>query len=140
MTQLTFDALRFANQLRLPQFRNKHGALAHSKDDGSDWSPAQWLQAVVGELGEFANLRKKFERGDLSLAEFEREAAKELADVQIYLDILARRCLDLPGDAHPDGVDLGNATSAKFNEVSRRVGAAVFLNNDRVCHVDPGAA
>lgn len=127
-TGLTFDALRAANALRLPQFKNPHGQLAHSEPDGSDWSPAQWLQAVMGELGEYANVRKKFERGDLTAEQFEVMAAKELADVQTYLDILARRCLDVPGKPHQVGVDLGQATRAKFNEVSERVGADVFID------------
>mgnify|MGYP006921284249 CR=1 FL=1 len=123
---LTFRTLRAANIARLPQFKNKHGGLAHSQPDGSDWSPAQWLQAVVGELGEFANIRKKFERGDLTFEEYEIAAKKELADVQCYLDILARRCLDhkVP---HPAGVDLGAATRDKFNEVSRRIGCNVEI-------------
>lgn len=129
--KLTFDTLRDANKARLPQFKNKHGGLAHSKKDGSEWSPAEWLQAVIGELGEYANNRKKYERGDLSSVEFATEAAKELADVQTYLDILARRCLDSPnGVAHPDGVDLGKATIEKFNEVSARVGSNVFIDSD----------
>lgn len=125
---LTFTALREANTIRLPQFKNPHGELAHSMPDGSDWSPADWLQAVVGELGEYANFRKKFQRGDITLEQFAVHAAKELADVQIYLDILARRCLDVPGSPHPTGVDLGAATRAKFNEVSERVGADVFID------------
>lgn len=124
---LTFDALREANTIRLPQFKNCHGEIAHSMPDGSDWSPADWLQAVTGELGEYANFRKKYQRGDITTEEFAVHAAKELADVQIYLDILARRCLDLPGIPHPTGVDLGAATRAKFNEVSVRVGADVFI-------------
>lgn len=127
---LSFNALRGANQARLPEFKNKHGSLAHAKPDGSDWSPAQWLQAVVGELGEFANIRKKFERGDLSFEEYEIEAAKELADVQTYLDILAMRCLDTPDEPHASGVDLGQATIDKFNEVSERVGSRVYLDAD----------
>jgi len=108
---LTFDELRIANIKRLPQFRNKHGGLAHSKPDGSDWSPAQWLQAVVGEVGEYANLRKKYERGDIDAIEFYQEAKKELADVQIYLDLLAFQLK----------IDLGEATREKFNIVSERV-------------------
>jgi NTP pyrophosphatase (non-canonical NTP hydrolase) len=114
---LSFAELRRANMKRLPIFKNKHGGLAHSKPDGSDWSPAQWLQAVVGELGEYANLRKKFERGDVDADEFHREAAKELADVAAYLDILAMQL----------GVDLGQAVADKFNEVSKRIGCEVFL-------------
>ncbi len=129
---LKFNALRGANKARLPQFKNKHGQLSHTEMDGSDWTPAQWLQAVLGELGEYANMRKKFERGDIALA-------KELADVQIYLDILALRCLDsrmlLEGGQyrnipHREGVNLGQATMDKFNEVSERVGSSVRLEAD----------
>lgn len=118
---LTFSALRAANRARLPQFRTKHGDLAHSKPDGSDWSPAQWLQAVVGELGEYANVRKKFERGDLTQEEFYAMASDELADVQTYLDILAFQL----------GIDLGAATADKFNRVSKRVGSDVFIDAAR---------
>lgn len=117
---LDFNTLRGANIARLPQFKNKKGLPAHSKLDGSDWSPAQWLQAVVGELGEYANFRKKYERGDINLDEFNIEAGKELADVQIYQDILAYQL----------GVDLGQAVIDKFNEVSIRVGSTVFIESD----------
>lgn len=127
---LTFNSLRGANKARLPQFKNCHGEPAHSESNGCDWSPAQWLQAVVGELGEYANMRKKFERGDIDRATFEAAAAKELADVQTYLDILAMRCLDYGLEIHPTGVDLGRATMAKFNEVSQRVGSDVRLDDD----------
>lgn len=117
---LTFNALRGANLARLPEFRNKHGGLAHSKTDGSDWSPAQWLQALVGELGEYANIMKKVERGDLTKEEAAPLIADELADVQTYLDILAYQV----------GVDLGEATRAKFNRVSIRVRSRVRLGAD----------
>lgn len=116
---LTFNALRRANMARLPLFKNKHGELAHLKADGSDWSPAQWLQALVGELGEYANIRKKFERGDLSVKEFIEAAASELADVQCYLDILAAQL----------GIDLGQATKDKWNKVSERVGCNLRLHS-----------
>lgn len=130
-TGLTFNSLREANKQRLPQFKNKHGELAHSKPDGSDWTPAQWLQAVVGELGEYANIRKKYERGDLDAAEYADLARKELADVQTYLDLLAFRALDTPeGVSHETGIDLGQATIDKFNEVSKRVGSSVVLAAD----------
>lgn len=120
---------------RLPQFKNKHGALAHSQPDGSDWTPAQWLQAVMGELGEYANIRKKFERGDIGRDEFKTLAAKELADVQTYLDILALRCLDFGGNIDPHGVELGDATLDKFNEVSKRVGATTRLNRHEMIYL-----
>lgn len=127
---LNFDALRGANIARLPQFKDKHGNLAHSKLDGSDWSPAQWLQAFIGEVGEYANIRKKFERGDLSREEYEVLATKELADIQTYLDLLALRALDKDDFIHPTGIDLGRATIQKFNEVSNRVGSNVRLDAD----------
>ena len=114
---LTFHDLRMANELRLPKFKNKHGELAHSKEKGSDWTPAQWLQALVGEVGEYANFRKKFERGDITEEVFLIEAEKELADIQIYLDLLALQL----------GIDLGQATKKKFNEVSKRVGVDVYF-------------
>ena len=117
MNILTFAQLRDANIRRLPQFKNKHGQIAHSKPDGSDWTPAQWLQAVIGELGEYANIRKKYERGDLGNSEFSNEAADELADVLIYLDILAFQL----------NIDLGAAVIDKFNRVSKRVDSDVFL-------------
>lgn len=91
---LTFDALRTANVQRMSQFKNAHGEPAHSTQDGSDWSPAQWLQAVVGELGEFATVRVAYEEGVIGMVEYRDKASKELADVVTYLDILARRAFD----------------------------------------------
>lgn len=125
MSSLTFDTLRAANMQRLPVFKNKHGELAHSKPDGSDWSPAQWFQALVGEIGEYANIRKKYERGDITLEEFKALAAKELADAQIYLDLVAA-CIH---------IDLGRATIDKFNEVSRRIKCGIRLDTHGVFSV-----
>lgn len=117
---LTFNTLRNGNIERLPMFKNCHGKPAHTEPDGSDWSPAQWLQAVLGELGEYANLRKKFERGDIDEDRFLSEAANELADVMTYLDLLAFRL----------GINLGEATMNKWNAVSRRVGANIRIDHD----------
>lgn len=114
---LTFNDLHAANLHRLPQFRNGRGELSHSEPDGSDWSVSEWLEAVTGELGEFANLHKKVRRGDLTMDEARADLGRELADVVIYLDILAGRL----------GLDLGAVVMSKFNETSRRVGAEVFL-------------
>ncbi len=115
---LTFRNLRIANTRRLPTFKNKRGEPAHSEADGSDWALSTWCNAVLGELGELANLIKKVERGDLTLDEARVELGKECADVVTYLDILAFRI----------GVDLGEETLNKFNEVSRRVGSPVFMD------------
>lgn len=116
---LTFNALRRANVLRLPLFKNKHGKAAHSEPDGSDWSLDQWATAVGGEWGEFLNLLKKFSRGDITIAEFQELGGKELADVVTYLDILAFRM----------GINLGGATKDKWNEVSARVDCDLRLHS-----------
>lgn len=112
MNELTFSALRRANLTRLPLFRNSRGEPAHSTPDGSDWCLAQWCNAVTGEVGEAANIIKKIERGDMTLEAARPALARELADIQIYLDLLAFRA----------GVDLAEATAAKWDEVSARVG------------------
>ena len=88
------------------------------------------MQAVVGELGELANIMKKVRRGDLTMDEARPAIAKELADVAIYFDILSMRL----------GVDLGKAIIAKFNEVSIRVGSTVHIKDYDDCdwhHVHP---
>lgn len=123
---LTFNTLREANKARLPQFKNSKGERAHSADDGSDWSLGEWCTAVTGELGEAANIIKKVKRGDLSLDEARQSLADEFADVVTYLDILANQC----------GIDLGKATMAKFNQVSKRVKSNVRIDADDWYRVD----
>ena len=114
---MDFQTLRAANIRRIPQFKNAKGEPAHSQPDGSDWSLAEWCNAVTGELGEAANLIKKVQRGDYTLDEARQDLADEFADIVTYLDILAMRA----------GVDLGEATRNKFNLVSARVGSDVFI-------------
>lgn len=92
--QLSFPTLRAANQARLPLFKNSLGEPAHTQPDGSDWSPAQWLQAMLGELGEWAEVRLDFESGRIGMSEYKDKCRKELADVQIYFDILCQRAFD----------------------------------------------
>lgn len=108
-TQLTFDDLRVSNILRLNQ------GLCSKTD--KNWIPAQWMNAAVGELGEAANFIKKVDRGDLTLDEARPLIGKELADLVMYIDILAAK-LD---------IDLGETTVDKFNIVSDRIGSDVYL-------------
>ena len=117
MKELTFRQLREANMRRLPHFKNAKGEPAHSKPDGSDWTPLEWAGAALGELGEVANILKKVRRGDFSLGDARLALEDELADVQTYLDLLAYRI----------GIDLGTATIYKFNRVSVRVGSNIKL-------------
>jgi len=106
---LTFAALRRAN---LARDREMWGAL---DPDRMDWSPEEYLTAVVAELGEFAHLLKDKNMGSgrAPLRDFE----DELADTAIFLDLLAASI----------GVDLEAAILRKWNEVSARVGSAQRL-------------
>jgi NTP pyrophosphatase (non-canonical NTP hydrolase) len=115
---LTFNTLRGGNLARLPQFKDAQGRLSHPGKDGEDWSLNDWMTAVTGEAGELANLLKKVRRGDFTLEEKRGDIADELADVAIYLDILAMRC----------GVDLGRAIMSKFNRTSERVGSSIRID------------
>jgi NTP pyrophosphatase (non-canonical NTP hydrolase) len=110
---LTISALQKASMKRIPHFRNAQGQLAHSKEDGSDWSLAEWLNSVLGELGEAANELKKFRRGDHPSQEhFQVRFGCELADVLCYLVITAAQA----------DIDLETYVKLKWNEVSARIG------------------
>ena len=108
---LTFDALRMANVYRLqntPKFK-----------ECLTWSRAEWVQALTGELGEAANVSKKISRGDYTLDEKRHDFSHELADVAIYLDLLAFVC----------DINLEVAIVEKFNDVSQRVSSKARLNH-----------
>lgn len=105
---LTFAQLRAANVARCLKWHP--GGI-------ESWSASDWMTAIVGELGEAAGLIKmrNRERDGLPGNKFSptsKQLADELADVQIYLDLLAAM----------QGIDLGAAVVSKFNEVSERVG------------------
>lgn len=109
MANLDFEELRLKSVERLQNTPAFEKCL--------DWDHSKWLQALVGEVGELANVLKKIDRGDFAYVLKADEIEKELADIQIYLDLLA----------HTLCVDLSNATINKFNEVSDRVGSDVKL-------------
>ena len=113
---LTFNTLRDANVKRLDNSK-------YVKCE-SEWTTAHWVQALVGEVGELANILKKVDRGDYDeCVPAVREQnilaiANELADIQCYLDILALKL----------NVNLGEATMRKFNVVSKRIGSQVWID------------
>ncbi len=117
MNNLNLRELLHSSLLRIPHYLNKNGQPVHDTPDGSDWSPDQWFNALVGELGEYAGWRKKMDRGEITEQHFRAEGGKELADVLCYLVLLAY---------HID-IDLTQVTINKFNEVSDRVGSPVRL-------------
>jgi NTP pyrophosphatase (non-canonical NTP hydrolase) len=108
---LTFDNLRKMNVARCEKWHN--GPL-------SSWSLSDWATAAAGELGEACNIIKKLNRvrdglgGNKGLTEedLRKMLAKELADTQVYLDLLAAAA----------GINLGEATREKFNAVSEEKG------------------
>lgn len=108
--RLSFAELRHANVQRCEKWHP--GGL-------SEWSLSDWFTATLGELGEAANVAKKLNRvrdgmvgNSESEAELRTMLADEIADVAIYLDILAAS----------EGVDLASAIVSKFNRTSIKVG------------------
>lgn len=114
---LTFKNLRNHNITRCDQyFPGDHLKL---------WTPADWMTALVGEVGELANVLKKLKRGydltkGMNQEDLRAQVNPELGDIQCYLDLLAVSL----------GTNLAQATCDKFNEVSRRVGYPFILENN----------
>lgn len=105
---LTFRRLRETNVLRCKEA---------FKRCLTDWSLAEWSNAMAGECGEACNLTKKMLRGDKGGEKDIEELGKEIADVVVYADLLAAAA----------GVDLEKAVIEKFNEVSDRKKSKIKL-------------
>lgn len=91
----------------------------------NSWSTSDWFVAVLGELGEAANVAKKLNRvrdniggNKEGVAELEKKLKDELADTYIYLDLL---CQSL-------GIDLTGAVVEKFNAKSVEIGYPVTIH------------
>lgn len=89
-----------------------------------DWLPSQWSNAHAGEVGELmiefgkllqlCNTVKKHDRGD----DINKELiADEIADIVIYLDLLAARL----------GIELSSAVVKKFNTKSDEIGSKIKI-------------
>lgn len=101
------EQLRRANLSRVVRFGHGDIKAPHG------WGPMQWGCALAGEVGELCNMLKKYERqmpSDPSPDDLHAEIAKEIADVFIYLDLLAST-FDL---------DLSRVISHKFNATSKK--------------------
>lgn len=85
----------------------------------SSWSLSDWMTATTGELGEAANIAKKLNRVRDSIPgnretpeELRASLADELADVFIYLDLMAQS----------QGIVLQDAVRSKFAKTSDKIG------------------
>lgn len=104
MTDLSFNTLRTANRARANEVFQMCDR----------WQASDWFLALVGEIGELGNLLKKVNRGeDIP----QKMIENEIADIQIYLDLLADFL----------NCDLAEATINKFNEVSAKRNSSVRL-------------
>ena len=83
------------------------------------WSLSDWMTATAGEVGEAANIIKKLNRvrdgipgNKETPEELQAALADEIADVVIYLDLLAQAA----------GFDLEQIRDAKFAKTSVKIG------------------
>lgn len=86
----------------------------------SDWSLSDWMTAIMGELGEAANVAKKLNRvrdgirgNKETEAELRLRLARELADTFIYLDLTMQSL----------GLDLADLVVEVFNAKSEQIGS-----------------
>ena len=108
-----YQAIPYISELNLQRCLRWHPSGLNS------WSYSDWFTAMAGEVGELGNVIKKLNRArdglpgnSLAPDELREMAKKEIADVYIYLDLLAQAM----------NVDLSSAVREKFNEVSDRNG------------------
>ncbi len=80
-----------------------------------EWSESEYGNALAGECGELCNNIKKRRRGtNISL----KECGKEMADVYLYLDLIASKM----------GINLLDCIINKFNEVSKKKKSKIRLS------------
>lgn len=92
-------------------------------DPGIKLDLSYFGNAAAGEMGEACNVIKKLERERLGLPGSKAnidQLADELADVIIYLDLIAMKI----------GVDLETAIKNKFNKDSNKHGFNVLLGDE----------
>lgn len=83
------------------------------------WTLSDWITALAGEVGEAANIIKKLNRirdnipgNSETEEELIHDLGFELADISIYLDLLAQAA----------GFDLEAMREIKFQMTSRKIG------------------
>lgn len=88
------------------------------------WSTSDWFLAILGELGEAANVAKKLNRvrdgipGNKELpGELRDKLRKELGDTFVYLDLCAQAL----------GLNIGAAAVEVFNAKSEEIGCPIQM-------------
>ena len=116
--QLTFERFGEINRQRCESSDGFKHQLA-------SWSTSDWFTAVMGELGEAANVAKKLNRyrdgvpGNKESADALREKLRrELGDTFVYLDLL---CQSL-------GFNIGAAATDVFNAKSDEIGCSIRMS------------
>lgn len=106
MDDLTFGRLREVNIQRCTRWQKPNA-----------WSLSDWGVAMAGEAGEACNVLKKLNRvrdgmtgNSETPLQLQEQLAEELADVAIYLDLLAWQA----------GISLEAAVIKKFNKTSEK--------------------
>lgn len=91
----------------------------------NSWSTSDWFTAVMGELGEAANVAKKLNRvrdgipgNKETREELQHNLGEELADTYIYLDLLFQSL----------GLDVEKCVLAKFDKTSQKIAYLPPLN------------
>ena len=89
------------------------------------WSTSDWFVAIMGELGEAANIAKKLNRirdgipgNDEDETELRMKLRKELADTYVYLDLTAQAL----------GIVLEHAVVEVFDDKSEKIGYPHMLD------------
>lgn len=95
-------------------------------EDDKPWTTERWITAIVGELGEMANISKKLFRANdgavgilkgETIEALEREERKEWADTMLYMLLLGSS----------KGWDMEEALREVFNAKSEQLGFAERL-------------
>ena len=109
---MTFGQFSEANRKRCEHPRGFNHPLA-------GWSTSDWMTALVGEVGEAANVVKKLNRvrdgvpgNKLSANELRDQLRKELGDVFVYLDLMSQSL----------GFSIADAAAEVFNAKSEQIG------------------
>lgn len=120
------DDLTFARFSKINRERceSKEG-FNHKLDS---WSESDWMTALVGEVGEAANVVKKLNRvrdgitgNKATEAELRAQLRQELGDVFVYLDLMAQAL----------GFHIADAAVEVFNAKSEALGCPIKMTEGR---------